>query len=143
MKVLRWCAIYSLSALIVVSVRIGLWVTTYQRIRKWLVRPCPDDPQPQREHTVARIVHAVERMARFIPDASCLTQTISAQAMLSWKGIPSTISMGLKKGEQDAICVHAWLVWNDRIVLEGDEGTISAFTKMLDLPTPQSQTAAR
>src|SRR6056297_846923 len=140
MKYLRWSAIYTVCIFVVVIVRIGLWVTTYQRIYGWLVRPCPHDPQPEREHTVARIVHAVERMARLIPDATCLTQTISAQAVLSWKGIPSTISMGLRKGSEDDLRAHAWLVWNGRIVLEGDEGTLSAFTKMLDLPTPLSPT---
>lgn len=143
MTYLRWFAIYSVCFVVVVIVRIGLWVTTYQRLHKWLVRPCPNDPQPWREHTVARIVHAVERMARMIPDASCLTQTISAQAVLSWKGIPSTISMGLRKDADNDLRAHAWLVWNGHVILEGDEGTLTAFTKMLDLPTPLSPTGPK
>lgn len=136
MRTLRWAAIYALCLLVVLVVRIGLWTTRYQRIRSVLVRPCSSDPQIARRITVARITHAVENIARFIPDASCLTQTISCQAILSWKGIPSTITMGLKKGDDNDLKAHAWLTWDGQVVLEGNEGTVLDFTKILDLPTP-------
>ncbi len=136
MRRLRWMAIYTLSALTVLCVRVGLWTTKYQKIRRVMVRPCVQDPQPERIETVARIVHAVEATARFIPDATCLTQSISAQALLSWKNIPSTISMGVMKDDSDELRVHAWLVWDGGIVLEGDEQSISKFSKILDLPPP-------
>lgn len=136
MRAIRWAGIYTLSLLIVLVVRVGLWVTKYQRLRAALVRPCPADPRIDRRVTVARITHAVARIARFVPDASCLTQTISCQAILSWKGIPSIITMGLKKDEAGALKAHAWLTWNDQVVLEGNEGTVSDFAKILDLPTP-------
>ncbi|ABG33312.1 lasso peptide biosynthesis B2 protein [Roseobacter denitrificans] len=136
MRAIRWAGIYTLSLLVVLVVRVGLWVTRYQRIRAALVRPCPDDPQLERRATVARVTHAVARIARFIPDASCLTQTISCQAILSWKGIPSTITMGLKKEDETTLKAHAWLTWNGQVVLEGNEGTLLDFNKILDLPTP-------
>ena len=136
MRAVRWAGIYSISVFVVLVVRLGLWTTRYQRIRAALVRACPSDPQVERRVTVARITHAVARIAKFIPDASCLTQTISCQAMLSWKGIPSTITMGLKKDAEGAFKAHAWLTWNDQVVLEGNEGTVLDFAKILDLPTP-------
>ncbi|AEI92625.1 lasso peptide biosynthesis B2 protein [Roseobacter litoralis] len=136
MRAIRWAGIYSLSLLVVLVVRVGLWVTRYQRIRTALVRPCPDDPQMARRATVARVTHAVSQISRFIPDASCLTQTISCQAILSWKGIPSTITMGLKKEDETTLKAHAWLSWNAQVVLEGNEGTVLDFNKILDLPTP-------
>ncbi|MDW3223639.1 MAG: lasso peptide biosynthesis B2 protein [Paracoccaceae bacterium] len=136
MRAMRWAVIYTISALVILVVRIGLWTTKYQRIRAILVRPCPVDPQFERRATVARITHAVAHIARFVPDASCLTQTISCQAILSWKGIPSTITMGLKKDEGGALKAHAWLSWHDQVVLEGNEGTLVDFAKILDLPTP-------
>ena len=142
MRRLRWTAIYTLSILVVPCVRIGLWTTKYQKIRACLVRPCSADPQPQRIVTVARIVHAVETVARLVPDASCLTQSISAQALLSWLDIPATISVGVRKGEDGALQAHAWLLWNDEVVLEGDEETLSAFSKVLDLPPPVAQPAS-
>ncbi|MEP0962810.1 MAG: lasso peptide biosynthesis B2 protein [Roseobacter sp.] len=136
MRLVRWSGIYVISLLVVLIVRIGLWVTRYQRIRSALVRPCAVNPQEDRRATVARITHSVSRIARFIPDASCLTQTISCQALLSWKGIPSTITMGLKKDGETGMKAHAWLTWNSQVVLEGDEGTLVDFSKIHDLPTP-------
>ncbi|WP_187428527.1 hypothetical protein ROLI_044550 [Roseobacter fucihabitans] len=136
MRAIRWAGIYGISFLVILVVRIGLWITKYQRIRAALVQACPADPQYERRATVARITHAVAHIARLIPDASCLTQTISCQAILSWKGIPSTITMGLKKDQHGALKAHAWLSWNDHVVLEGDEGTVTDFNKILDLPTP-------
>jgi hypothetical protein len=136
MKRLRWTGIYLLSLSVVIVVRIGLWTTKYQKIRARMVRPCSADPQRDRIETVARIVHAVEATARFIPDASCLTQSISVQALLSWKGIPSTISMGVMKDEGGVLRAHAWLSWDGRVVLEGNEETVKDFSKVLDLPTP-------
>lgn len=136
MRAMRWAGIYSISLVVVLFVRIGLWVTRYQRIRAALVRSCPEDPQVGRRATVARVTHAVAQISRFIPDASCLTQTISCQAILSWKGIPSTITMGLKKEGAASLKAHAWLSWNAQVVLEGNEGTVLDFNKILDLPTP-------
>lgn len=136
MRLLRWGGIYSISLLVVLFVRIGLWLTRYQRIRALLVRPCADDPQVERRATVARMTHAVTKIARFIPDASCLTQTIACQAMLSWKDIPSTITVGVKKGDTGDLKAHAWLSWHGQVVLEGNEGTLLDFSKILDLPTP-------
>ncbi len=142
MRRLRWAGIYGLGIAVILLVRIGLWVTTYQRIRAALVRPCPSDPQPERHATVWRVIHAVERMAPVVPDASCLTQTISAQALLSWKGIPTTISLGLRPSSENGLDAHAWLVWNGRVVLQGDEDALADFSKILDLPTPQPPLAA-
>ncbi len=143
MRRLRWAGIYGLSFLVIVLVRLGLWITTYQRVRAFLVRSCPSSPQPEREVTVQRIVHAVERMARKVPDASCLTQSISAQALLSWKGIPTTISLGLRKvASGDSLDAHAWLTWNGHVVLQGDEEALEAFKRILDLPTPAKSFAA-
>lgn len=136
MRLLRWGGIYSISLLVLLFVRVGLWVTRYQRIRGAIIRPCADDPQVERRATVARLTHAISKIARFIPDASCLTQTISCQAMLSWKGIPSTISMGVRKDDAGTLKAHAWLTWNGQVVLEGNEGSVLDFSKILDLPTP-------
>lgn len=134
MRSLRWAGIYGLCILVVLFVRIGLWVTKYQHLRRLLVRPCDPEPRPERVQTVARIGHAVNATARFIPDASCLTQCISCQAVLSWKNIPTTISIGVKKGEGETLKAHAWLMWNDQAVLDSSRER-AGFNKVLDLPT--------
>lgn len=136
MRYLRGLGLYSLTLLVVVLVRLGLWVTRYQRLRRLLVRPCPADPQPARSRTVGRVTRAVTRMARLVPDGSCLTQTISCQALLSWASIPTTIAIGVRKEGEADLKAHAWLIWNDRVVLQGNESSVQAFSKILELPTP-------
>ncbi len=136
MRRLRAAGLHILCLLVVVLVRIGLWVSSHQRLRRLLVRPCPADPQPGRIRTVGRVTRAVARMARLVPDGSCLTQTISCQAILSWKGIPTTIAIGVRKDSPTGFEAHAWLIWNDRIVLQGNEESVQVFSRILDLPTP-------
>ncbi len=136
MLYMRRLGLYALTLLVIILVRVGLWVTSYQRVRRLLVRPCPVDPQPTRIGTVNRLTRAVWRTARLVPDGSCLTQTISCQALLSWLGIPCTIAIGMRKEGEADLKAHAWLIWNDRIVLQGNEDSVLAFNKILDLPTP-------
>jgi hypothetical protein len=136
MQVLRGGTLFALCLVTVLCVRVLLWVTRYQRIRSWLVRPCTSDPQPARGGAVVRTARMVRRAARLVPDASCLTQSISCQAVLSWRRIPSTIAMGVRKDPDGDLRVHAWLVWNDFVVLEGNEDTPSDFRTIAQLPTP-------
>jgi hypothetical protein len=136
MRTFRWAGIYGVSLMVVIIVRFGLWITRYQRIRALLVRPCDASPAGERKMTVARITHAVAKTARIVPDASCLTQCIACQALLSWKGIPSSIAIGLKKAGDAELKAHAWLVWHGQVVLQGESGASPEFNRILDLPTP-------
>jgi hypothetical protein len=136
MRTLRWAGIYVTCLAVVLVVRLGLWVLRYQQVHSRLVRPCPPDPQPGRRATVARITRTVARISRIVPDASCLTRTIAAQSVLSWKGIPTTVAIGLRNTSQDGFGAHAWLTWNGQIVMEGDESSVEEFARVLDLPTP-------
>ena len=136
MRLLRAMAIHLLCLVVVLLVRVGLWVTRYQRLRQLLVRPCPPQALPTQKGTVRGLARIVTRVARLVPDGSCLTQTISCQALLSWKGIPTTISVGVRKDDAASLKAHAWLVWDGRVVLQGNAGTLRNFSKILDLPTP-------
>ena len=137
MRLLRRLFLNILCWMTIVVVRILLWITKHQRIRAWLVRPCAPDPQPERRGAVGNVVRAIRRTARLMPGATCLTQSIACQAVLSWRGIPSVIEVGVMKDKDTGdLRAHAWLVWNGRVVLEGDDDTPETFTKMTSLPTP-------
>lgn len=136
MRVLRRVRLYTRCFFTVSIVRLALWMTKYQKLRMLLVRSCHEDPQTHRKGTVIHTLRAVDRVARLIPDASCLTQSIAGQALLSWQGIPSRISMGVMKTPDGSLEAHAWLVWNEVVVLQGDQRTVRKYRKIMDLPTP-------
>lgn len=142
-RYLRKAAIHAICTVTVLLTRVGLWTMRYQTVHKGLVRPCSSDPQPHRRGEVVSVTRATARMARIVPDAKCLTQSIACQAVLSWRGIPSTIAMGVRKGEDGVPYWHAWLVWNETVVLQGNEATLAGFSKLLDLPTPDLPTPSR
>ncbi|MFK7867930.1 MAG: lasso peptide biosynthesis B2 protein [Roseobacter sp.] len=137
MRFLRRFGLYLLCFATVGVVRILLWTTRHQKIRAWLLSPCSTASTAHRQAAVGNVVRGIRRSACVIPAASCLTQTIACQAVLSWRGIPSVIEMGVRKepGSPD-LKAHAWLVWEDKIILEGDGETPSAFKTVQSLPTP-------
>ncbi|MEM6576917.1 MAG: lasso peptide biosynthesis B2 protein [Pseudomonadota bacterium] len=143
MRFVRRTRLFLRCVFLVLIVRIGLWLVRYQTLRHWLVRVCATDPQASRQGTVIHAMRMVERVARFVPDASCLTQSIAGQALLSWYGIPSTISMGVMKERDDDLKAHAWLVWNGKVVLQGNTQTPRTYAKIADLPTPVSGASAK
>jgi len=139
MRLLRRFGLYALCLGTLVVVRVLLWLTRYQRIMNWLVKPCQAKANPQRRSAVAATVRALSRSAKLVPGASCLTQTIACQAILSWRSIPSTIEIGVRyneDGTEQKFNAHAWLMWNGHAVLEAQEGKIDSFSIINSLPTP-------
>ncbi|NDW00450.1 lasso peptide biosynthesis B2 protein [Salipiger sp. PrR002] len=114
---------FLLCLLTVVFVRAALCVTKFTRIRKWLVRPnARRRDNAARAHVVAR---SVAKAARFVPKATCMTQAISGQAVLSWFGVPTELVIGAASAAtpaaSEATDFHAWLLWQDSVILGGEE----------------------
>jgi hypothetical protein len=59
---------------------------------------------------VQRVGWAVRRLARYLPwDARCLAQAVAAQWMLRRRGLPSTLFLGVDRGQERWLEAHAWL----------------------------------
>jgi len=68
----------------------------------------------------------VTTAARYVPRATCLTQALAAQWLFAWFGCPTLLRIGVAKGDDKALRVHAWLESEGRVVvgrepLERDE----------------------
>ena len=61
---------------------------------------------------------AVRLAARYVPGASCLTQAITAQLLLSWSGVKSRLHVGVSRTEKFE--AHAWLECDGRVLLGGE-----------------------
>jgi hypothetical protein len=66
----------------------------------------------------------VERAARAIPAATCLTQALAAQVLLARSGHPAALRLGTRRTGA-SLAAHAWLE-DDQGIIFGDRGTFTA-----------------
>jgi hypothetical protein len=71
--------------------------------------------------SVEQLVWAVKTVSPYLPRASCLTQALAAQALLSRSGFPSQIEIGVAKDELRQLQAHAWVVCYGQVVLGGPQ----------------------
>lgn len=115
-----------IAALFWVSIiRAGLWFTSYKDLRSRFL-PSREflAPEPRRG---AKIAWAVHHAARLVPQATCLTQALAAQIMLSRWRIPTMLHIGVDAREAGAFEAHAWLMLNEAVVLGGTRASLSRY----------------
>lgn len=96
--------------------RVSLWTLPFARVQEWVERL----GSRRRSVGVApgRVGWTVETVARSIPQATCLTQALAAQLMLSRAGERPELHIGVAT-DRGAFEAHAWLSLHGR-VLVGD-----------------------
>jgi hypothetical protein len=59
---------------------------------------------------ISSIQWAIQTASRYAPwDCKCLVQAIAGKMLLRWRGIPSTIYLGVRRDENKYFAAHAWL----------------------------------
>jgi len=108
----------------VASIRLVLWTLPLRWIRPWL----SDPGRHWRGDSVDKVVWAVTTASRYFPAATCLTQALAAQVMLTGSGYPFRVEIGVSKKE-DVFAAHAWLVYDGRVVLGGPD--VDCYTPLM------------
>lgn len=112
--------------LLLAVVRVGLRVVPLRRLHAFVargprlprVRPAPA-AQP-----VARLVWAVEVTGRYLA-GSCLARALTLQWMLSRRGVPTRLWVGVKGGaaagaaQKKPLAAHAWLEHGGKLLIGG------------------------
>lgn len=80
------------------------------------------------ETTAQDVVWAVRRVSRAVPGATCLTQALAAQILLSRRGYASRLRIGVAHAPGDGLRAHAWLESDGIIVLGG--APVEAYTPL-------------
>jgi hypothetical protein len=116
--------------LLVVGVaRTSLWVLPVEAVRRAVSRAATGAAGS----SVEQVVWAVRVVSRYLPGATCLTQAIAAQALLTHSGFPSQVKIGVAKEKKDdkdnrndkakdesrSFHAHAWVVCQGQVVLGG------------------------
>jgi len=94
--------------------RLLLWIVpfpalhrrlSHRRVRK--IAP-PKDPQ--------YYMNSIERAARYVPGASCLTQSLAARWLLAHSGHDATLRFGARRNSAGKFEAHAWIESNGQII---------------------------
>lgn len=113
---------------LIAAIRVGLWLAPLDLVRRAALQSAQN---PRRCSAADRIAWSVITAARYFPRASCLTQALAAQALLTGSGHASRIEIGVAKDDASRFEAHAWVVCNGSIVLGGREA--SRYTPLLAL----------
>lgn len=117
-----------LRVLLVVAVaRATLCVLPVEAARKLVARAATGTAG----HSINQLVWAVRVTSRYLPDATCLTQALAAQALLARSGYPSQVEIGVAKDESRRFQAHAWVVCQGQVVLGGQK--IERYNPLLTL----------
>jgi hypothetical protein len=115
--------------LTVTAFRAALSVLPFRWTRRLAARDGGRTPAtaPSREE----LVWAVSAAARHVPRATCLTQALALQALLTREGHDARLRLGVARGELGALEAHAWLESGGRVVIGGPQAA-----RFVPLPLP-------
>ncbi len=78
----------------------------------------------------AEVAAVISRLALRVPwRADCLVQALAGQRLLLRRHVASEIVIGTTKGGAGAFEAHAWLLYEDTVILGGD---VARFERLLD-----------
>jgi hypothetical protein len=107
-----------MAALLLGAIRLGLWLLPFRTLQRLLDRLARKHPWLRKSDqlTSDRIVWAVATMSRYVPKATCLAQALAAQVLLFQYGYPSSVRVGVARGEEK-FEAHAWVENQGSIVI--------------------------
>ena len=105
------------------SVTLGMWtalrLVSVRQVLAWTESPVSaarSIPADQQER-ILWAVSAVNR--RLFPVRPCLTQALTARYLLARRGVPSTLRIGVTRGEDQSLQAHAWLEQRGEVLIGG------------------------
>lgn len=112
--------------LLVWGIRLGLWVLPFRNMRKIVQKlaQSPNAPPTPRWPVPKQICWTVTVTSRYVPQASCLTQAMTAQILLRRYGHPATLRIGVTRGGKGDFQAHAWVESNGAVVIGGTEAEL-------------------
>lgn len=114
---------------VVAAARLALLMVPFKLLHRWVRTDVTSEASAVEERQVAWGVHHASRV---IPGATCLTQALAGQFLLSRLGRHAQIRVGVKQGADGRLLAHAWLMSGGRIVLGGSDEELRRYTRLVD-----------
>lgn len=115
--------------ILIAIIRIALSTIGYSAIDRRLPRP------PERSDSrfwARQVARRIERLARFVPRASCLTQALTLQYVLGRRGHASHLLIGVRQDHEGKFLAHAWVTCNGRVVLGEHDTQLAQYTRIAE-----------
>src|SRR5437762_9506584 len=109
------------TVLLLGAIRVGLSLLTFRTLRSLLARvtPARGGFRALRHSSPDQVARAVTAASRYVPRATCLTQALAAQVLLTRQGYPVCLRIGVAKGEGGQLEAHAWVENQGKVVIGG------------------------
>ena len=127
------------SFVLLLGIRLGLALLSFQRLRKGLVQISRVTSYTQQKlprdiddtnRVVRQVVWAVEKSAQLMPGgAKCLAKALATQVLLARRGCEGELKIGVAKNDQGQLEAHAWIV-KDQQVIMGKLPNLERFTSL-------------
>lgn len=122
------------TVLILAAARLAIWVLPFNTARRLVVT------RPRRAGTASctndQIHWAITNAQRFVPQATCLPQALTAESLLHRAGRRAVLRIGVKKPASGKFIAHAWVVSEGRIVVGAlPRAEMDEFTPLPPLPS--------
>lgn len=112
--------------------RLTLKLLPFARVRR-LLTPRPGRT-PATEITPVAVRWAVGHAQRVIPDATCLPQAVTAEALLARGGHDAVMRIGVMKRGGGKFLAHAWVESRGKIIVGDLPGGLGEFAHLPPLP---------
>lgn len=111
-------------------IRLMLWVFPFSLSQKIIKEiTISKDEKQSDKFSVKKIIWAVELMSNYTLNATCLTQALATQILLTKYNYSSRVLIGVSKNKQE-FEAHAWVESHDLIVLGNSE---THYTPIMDI----------
>jgi hypothetical protein len=125
------------TGLLLWAARLGLWLLPLPTLRRVLGRLKHMEPILAKGNAKnAEIIgRAVAAASRYVPAASCLTQALAGQILLTQHDEAARICIGVAKNDAGKLEAHAWVENRGRIVI----GAAPDLCRFTPLPSAQGE----
>lgn len=127
------CYLLAKSLMLVIVIRVGLWILpfrTVQALLATLIRVTATASVPTSRVSIDRVRWAVTLTSRYVPKATCLTQTLAAKVLLSQCGYTAQVRVGVARDASEQLQAHAWIESEGRIVIGGSRAFVKRYTQL-------------
>jgi hypothetical protein len=122
------------AALLLEAIKLALRLLPFRVLRR-LVAGAEKTPIGLRwvkGSSAEKVAWAVETASRNIPgEKTCLTQALTAQVLLTRRGHPALLHIGIVKNEEGEFQAHAWVECEGKVVIGGHE--LERYTPLMTL----------